>query len=278
MSRNSDPASLGGLTAVVTGGGGGIGGGVSRLLAEAGAAVVLNDLDADLADAAAADITAGGGSVHTVVGDIREQATVARLASEAAEFADGAVDILVNNVGDYRPGGLFLRSDEDQWDAQYAITLQHVFRVTHAFLPSMVGRGSGAIVNTSTVEAFRACPHNSVYTAFNAGVSAFTKTLAIEVGKDGVRVNAIAPDMADTLQTPAEAMLRGRDPELIQSWIPLGRFGQPADFAKVVLFLASDMSGFVTGQTIMVDGGTLAASGWYGRYGKKGWTNLPDQP
>ena len=142
----------------------------------------------------------------------------------------------------------------------------------------MVARGTGAIVNTSTVEAFRACPHNSVYTAFNAGVSAFTRTLAVEVGKDGVRVNAIAPDMADTLQTPAEAMLRGRDPDLIESWIPLGRFGQPADFAKVVLFLASDMSSFVTGQTIMVDGGTFAASGWYGRYKKKGWNHLPDQP
>lgn len=269
---------LEGLTAVVTGGGGGIGGGVSRLLARAGAAVVLNDLDAQLAASAAGDIEAAGGTVHTVVGDIRQKATVARLAAEAAEFAGGAIDILVNNVGDYRPGGLFLGSDEDQWDAQYAITLQHVFRVTHAFLPSMVEAGGGAIVNTSTVEAFRACPHNSVYTAFNAGVSAFTRTLAVEVGKDGVRVNAIAPDMADTLQTPAESMLRGRDPDLIQSWIPLGRFGQPLDFAKVVLFLASDMSAFITGQTIMVDGGTLAASGWYGRHGKKGWTNLPDSP
>jgi 2-hydroxycyclohexanecarboxyl-CoA dehydrogenase len=272
------PTPLAGRTAVVTGGGGGIGGGVSRLLAEAGAAVVLNDLDAELAAAAAGDIEAGGGSVLTVVGDIRERSTVARLTEEAIEFGGGSIDILVNNVGDYRPGGLFLSSDEDQWDAQYAITLQHVFRVTHAFLPTMLQRGGGAIVNTSTVEAFRACPHNSVYTAFNAGISAFTRTLAVEVGKDGVRVNAIAPDMADTLQTPAEAMLRGRDPELIQSWIPLGRFGVPADFASVVLFLVSDSASFITGQTIVVDGGTLAASGWYGRYQKQGWTNLPDQP
>lgn len=269
---------LEGATAVVTGGGGGIGGGVSRLLAEAGAAVVLNDIDAELAAAAAADIETAGGSVLTVIGDIRERSTVDRLTAEALEFGGGGIDVLVNNVGDYRPAGLFLTSDEDQWDAQYAITLQHVFRVTHAFLPSMVAQGRGAIVNTSTVEAYRACPNNSVYTAFNAAISAFTRTLAVEVGGDGVRVNAIAPDMADTLQTPAESMLRGRDPELVQSWIPLGRFGQPADFARVVVFLASDMSSFVTGQTIMVDGGTLAASGWYGRYGKKGWTNLPDQP
>ena len=84
--------------------------------------------------------------------------------------------------------------------------------------------------------------------------------------------------MADTLQTPADAMLRGRDPELIKSWIPLGRFGLPEDYAEVVLFLASDVSSYVTGHTIPVDGGTLAASGWYGRYQKKGFTNLPDNP
>ena len=84
--------------------------------------------------------------------------------------------------------------------------------------------------------------------------------------------------MANTLQTPLESMMRERDPALVQSWIPLGRFGQPEDFARVVLFLASDMSSFVTGQTIMADGGTMAASGWYGRYQKKGWTNLPSAP
>jgi NAD(P)-dependent dehydrogenase (short-subunit alcohol dehydrogenase family) len=186
--------------------------------------------------------------------------------------------VLVNNVGDYRPNGLFTRTDEEQWDAQYAVTLQHVFRCSHAFVPIMQANGGGAIVNNSTVEAMRGIPYNSIYSAFNAGVIAFTKSLAVEVGRDGIRVNAIAPDMADTLQTPADAMLRGRDPALIKSWIPLGRFGLPEDYAKVVLFLASDLSSYVTGHTIPVDGGTIAASGWYGRHGKKGFTNLPDNP
>ncbi|MEE3251041.1 MAG: SDR family oxidoreductase, partial [Actinomycetota bacterium] len=99
-----------------------------------------------------------------------------------------------------------------------------------------------------------------------------------EVGKDGIRVNCIAPDMADTLQTPGDSMLRGRDPQLIRSWIPLGRWGQPLDYAKVMLFLAGDLSSFMTGNTLMVDGGTMAASGWYGRASGSGWTNLPDQP
>jgi NAD(P)-dependent dehydrogenase (short-subunit alcohol dehydrogenase family) len=150
--------------------------------------------------------------------------------------------------------------------------------MTHALLPAMVEHGRGSIVNVSTVEAMRGIPSHAVYSAFNAGIVAFTKSLAVEVGRHGVRVNAIAPDMADTLQTPADSMLRGRDPELISSWIPLGRFGQPEDYGDVVVFLAGDDARYVTGQTIPVDGGTLAASGWYGRADGKGWTNLPDQP
>ena len=142
----------------------------------------------------------------------------------------------------------------------------------------MQAQRSGAIINNSTVEAMRGIPYNAVYSAMNAGVIAFTKSLAIEVGRDNIRVNCIAPDMADTLQTPAEAMLRGRDPELIGSWIPLGRFGVPDEYGNVILFLASDLASFVTGHVIPVDGGTMAASGWYGRYKKKGFTNLPDQP
>jgi NAD(P)-dependent dehydrogenase (short-subunit alcohol dehydrogenase family) len=268
---------LEGKVAVVTGGGAGIGGGISRLFAAAGATVVVNDIDADLAGQVAADVEPPG-RVVTVVGDIRERATIDRLRDIALDTGHGRVDILVNNVGDYRPNGLFVRTDEDQWDAQYAITLQHVFRCTHAFVPVMQAQGGGTIVNNATVEALRGIPYNTVYSAFNAGVVAFTRSLAVELGRDGIRVNAIAPDMADTLQTPAEAMLRGRDPELVKSWIPLGRFGVPDDYAQVVLFLASDASRYVTGHTMPVDGGTLAASGWYGRYGKKGFTNLPDNP
>ena len=142
----------------------------------------------------------------------------------------------------------------------------------------MADAGRGSIVNVSTVEALRGAPGNAVYSAFNAGVIAFTKSMAVELGRDGVRVNAIAPDLADTLQTPAESMLRGRDPEMVAHWLPLGRFGRPDDFGDVALFLASDLARFVTGQVIAVDGGTSAASGWYLRSDGRGWTNLPDQP
>ncbi|NUU20966.1 MAG: SDR family oxidoreductase [Streptomycetaceae bacterium] len=273
-----DPEPLAGRVAVVTGGGAGIGGGVSRLLARAGALVVLNDIDAGYAEAAAKDITEAGGRAVTVVGDIREAETVARL-REAAVGAtpEGRVDILVNNVGDYRPSSTFLRSTEEDWQASHAINFEHVLRVTHALLPTIIEGGNGSIVNVSTVESLRGIPGCPVYSAYNAAVIAFTRSLAVDVARKGVRVNCIAPDMADTLQTPAAAMLRGRDPKLIGSWIPVGRFGEPADYANVVLFLASDASAYVTGHVIPVDGGTTAASGWYGKADGHGWTNLPDQ-
>jgi 2-hydroxycyclohexanecarboxyl-CoA dehydrogenase len=269
---------LEGQVAVVTGGGGGIGGAVTRLFGEAGAIVIVNDIDEDLARDAVDDVLAHDGRAISVVGDIRDPQTIDALYDAAVQAEHGRVDVLVNNVGDFRPGrGRFLKTGDEEWEAQYAITLQHVFRVTKKFLPIMVAQGKGAIVNNSTVEAIRGIPNLVAYSAFNAGVMAFTKSLAIDVGRSGVRVNCIAPDMADTLQTPAEAMLRGRHPELIKQWIPLGRFGAPEEYARVVLFLASDASSFVTGHTIPVDGGTMAASGWYGT-SDGGWTNLPDQP
>ena len=262
---------------VVTGGARGIGGAVSRRLAADGDLVVLNDVDVAAATATAAEIESAGGAVVVVGGDVTDDATVAALRAEVDRL--GRVDVLVNDVGDFRPASrTFLHSTPDQWQRLHELNLRHVLAVTHALLPTMVEAGRGAIVNNSTVEAFRGIPGHAVYSAYNAGVSAFTKSLAVEVGRYGVRVNAIAPDLADTDQTPAAAMLRGRSPDLVAHWLPLGRFGRPEDYAAVVAFLASDEARFVTGHTIPVDGGTLAASGWYGRADGKGWTNMPDRP
>jgi NAD(P)-dependent dehydrogenase (short-subunit alcohol dehydrogenase family) len=247
-------------------------------LGAAGATVVVNDIDPLLLEGAVAEVVANGGSALGVPGDIRRTETVTALVDAAASLADGRIDILVNNVGDYRPNGRFLKTGPDEWDALYALNIGHVLSVTRAIAPAMVERGAGSIVNVSTVEAFRGIPANAVYSAFNAAVNAFTRSLAVELGRDGVRVNAIAPDLADTLQTPVASMLRGRDPEMVRHWVPLGRFGQPDDYGDVVVFLASDMARFVTGHVIPVDGGTLAAGGWYLRSDERGWTNLPDAP
>lgn len=265
--------------AMVSGAGAGIGAGIARALAAAGATVVGNDLDAEALTAVAAAIDDAGGRLVPVVGDIRDPDVVAEFHRTGEEVAGGAVDVLVNNVGDFRPARRdFLASTEAQWQAMYEINLLHVLRCTHAVLPAMVDRGRGSIVNVSTVEAIRGIPANTAYSAFKAGVSAFTRSLAVEVGRDGVRVNAIAPDLTDTPQTPRHLMLRDRDPDLIETWIPMGRFGEADDCAAVVVFLAGSDARFVTGQTIPVDGGTLSASGWYRRADGKGWTNMPDRP
>ena len=263
---------------MVTGGALGIGGGISRRLAAAGAHVVLADIGAEAANATRDEIVSADGRCTVVVGDIRERETVAAVTETALGVADSRIDILVNNVGDFRPAArTFLHSTEEHWQTLYELNLLHVLRMCHAVLPAMVSRGRGAIVNNATVEAFRGIPYAAVYAAFNAGVVAFTRSLAVDVAQHGIRVNAIAPDLADTPQTPADSMLRGRDPSLIRTWIPVGRFGQPDDYAAVVQFLASDDARFVTGQTIPVDGGTLAAAGWYARADGKGWTNMPNE-
>lgn len=273
---HKDVSLSGPRTIVVTGGALGIGGGISRRFAHDGEHVVLVDINADAARHTADEIIAQGGRVTTLIGDITRDETVERLAA-LVEDECGHADVLVNNVGDFRPAkSFFAKSPREQWQRLHELNLWHVFTVTHSLLPGMISAGRGSIINVSTVEAFRGIPGNAVYSAYNAGVSAFTKSLAVELGPSGIRVNAIAPDLADTAQTSAELMLAGRDPALLRSWLPVGRFGTPEDFSGVVAFLASEDAAFITGHTIPVDGGTLAASGWYGKAGGRGWTNMPD--
>lgn len=262
----------------VTGGALGIGGAVSRRFAADGAHVVLLDIDRDAAERTAAEIAETGGDVSVVVADITVPEGIDALETGVRDAAGGRIDVLVNNVGDFRPTRrTFLRTDPEQWERMHRINFWHVLAATHRLAPTMVEQGSGAIVNVSTVEAFRGIPSNTVYSGYNAAVSAFTKSLAVELGSTGVRVNAIAPDLTDTPQTPAEAMLAGRDPGMLPSWIPVGRFGTPEDCANVVAFLASDDAAFITGHTIPVDGGTLAASGWFKQRSGPGWSNMPDE-
>ncbi len=268
---------LDGRVAVVTGGGDGIGGAISDVLAAAGAHVVVVDIDADLAVARVDGITSAGGSAQALVADVRDREQVADIARVATEVS-GHIDILVNNVGDYRPPGPFLSGDEEQWTAQYEINLLHVLRCSRAIVPGMVEQGSGSVINVSSVEGIRGYPHDPVYGAFKAAVNHFTRCLALDVASSGVRVNAIAPDVTQTAQVDYEKMV---PPELRDQWpiwVPIGRVGAPADNADVVLFLASDLSRFVTGHVIPTDGGTLVAGGWFRTSERGRWTNRPQNP
>ncbi len=264
---------LDGRVAVVTGGGDGIGGAVSRLFARHGALVEIAEVDPDRAARTLADIEADGGSVRAHVVDVTTEEGVARLA-DAVLTQHGHASVLVNNVGDYRPLVRFGESSPSSWQAMYDINLFHVFAVTRAFLQPMTEHGGGSIVNVHSVEGMRGYPGEPVYGAMKAAVAHFTTCLAVQVGRHGIRVNGIGPDLT---QTPQVDYLTGwEDAEhLWPSWAPVGRLGWPEDPARVALFLASDQSGFVTGHNIPVDGGTKAGGGWFFSPDERRFVNRP---
>jgi meso-butanediol dehydrogenase / (S,S)-butanediol dehydrogenase / diacetyl reductase len=266
--------------ALVTGGGGGIGAATAHLFAQHGAHVVIVDNDTALAQRTADEIATSGGSALAVITDVRDANQVAGLARTVLDRY-GRVNVLVNNVGHWlRHPGNFVDTDPQLWDELYQINLHHVFLVTHAFLPAMINQRAGAIVNVSSVEGLRGYPEDPVYAAFKAAVIHFTRSLAVQVGGDGVRVNGIGPDVTESLQVPYSQWLSAEEQIQWPQWVPVGRMGLPEDQARVILFLASDLSAFVTGHTIPTDGGTGAAGGWFrsSRRADRGWTNRPIAP
>ncbi len=266
--------SLAGRVAIVTGGGGGIGRGIAEAFAACGASVVLAEIDAGRARETAAAIEARGGRALPVVVDVQRGAEVERLVAATLE-AFGGVDILVNNVGHYLAARPFALSSEADWEALYAINLKHVFLCCRAVVPRLLEQGrGGSIINLSTIEAFRGIPDCAVYSAFNAGITGFTRSLALELAPDRIRVYAIAPETTETLQVQPSRWIPEKYRDRVPYFIPLGRFGRPDDAAGCALFLASELSAWVTGTTIHLDGGALAAGGFY-RVPQGGWTNTP---
>jgi NAD(P)-dependent dehydrogenase (short-subunit alcohol dehydrogenase family) len=252
---------LEGRVAVVTGGGTGIGGATARLFARQGAHVEIAEIDPALAEAAVADITAAGGSARAHVVDVCTEDGVAALA-EAVLAEHPHVQVLVNNVGDYRPLVRFRKSGPESWEAMYRVNFWHVVAVTHAFLESMIAGGGGSIVNVHSVEGMRGYPGDPVYGSMKAAVAKFTTDMAVSQGRNGIRVNGIGPDLTHTPQVDYLSGYEDHD-HLWESWAPVGRLGWPEDLARVALFLASDQSSFVTGHNVPVDGGTKAGGGWF---------------
>lgn len=261
--------------AVVTGGGDGIGGAISRLFAEHGARVEIADVDREHAARAVDDIAASGGRARSHVVDVRSEEDVATLKAAVLD-EHGRIDVLVNNVGDYRPLVRFLDSGPESWQAMYDINLGHLFSVTHAFLGPMIEGGGGSIVTVHSVEAMRGFPGEPVYAAMKAAAAHFTQSLAAGYGRKGIRCNGIGPDLIQTAQVDylGDEDDEDRDP-LWESWAPIGRVGWPQDVARVALFLASDLSSFVTGHNIPVDGGTLSQSGWFYSPSARRFVNRP---
>jgi NAD(P)-dependent dehydrogenase (short-subunit alcohol dehydrogenase family) len=259
--------------AVVTGGGDGIGGAISTLFAQHGALVEMAEIDPERAERTRRAIEEAGGRVRVHIVDVTDPSAVERMAADVLD-RHGRVDVLINNVGDYRPLVRFEASTPESWNDMYTVNLFHVFAVTRAFLGSMRERGRGSIVNIHSVEGLRGYPGDPVYAAMKAAVAHFTTSLAVSVGRYGVRVNGIGPDLT---QSPQVDYLNGFEDheELWSSWAPVGRLGWPEDQARVALFLASDQSGFVTGHNVPVDGGTKAGGGWFYSPSARRFVNRP---
>lgn len=242
---------LEGKTALITGAARGIGKAIALKFAQEGANVAFTDLNRDE-------------NMEATEKEIADLGVKAKgYASNAADFAQteevvaavkedfGSIDILVNNAG-ITKDGLMMRMTEAQWDAVIAVNLKSAFNFIHAVLPIMMRQRSGSIINMASVVGVHGNAGQSNYAASKAGLIALAKSVAQEMGPKGIRANAIAPGFIDT------AMTQALSDEIRKEWaakIPLRRGGTVADIANCATFLASDMSSYVSGQVIQVDGG-----------------------
>jgi len=246
---------LDGKVAIVTGSRQGIGRACAEVLAEAGAAVVINSHQhGEELEKVAETMRANGNKVQAVVADAAQRDGCQKLLDAALELG-GSVNILVNNAGGLVKRVPVAEFNEDHFQKVVEINLRTAFLMSHMVIPQMRKQGSGKIINLSSQAAHDGGgPGSAVYSSTKGGIWTFTKSLAKELGPEGIHVNCIAPGfIANTVFhntfTPKEIH------EKIIGKIPLGRHGQPDDVARVVLFLASDLSDYITGQTLEVNGG-----------------------
>lgn len=247
-----------GKTVLVTGGGVGIGRAIAEAFDAAGANVVIAEIDPANADAVEAALP----RARVIRCDVLKREVPEMLAKRIASES-GRLDVLVNNVGHFVHARPFALLGEDEIDEILDTNLGHALRMIRAMLPLLrnAGRGS-SIINVTSIEAYRGIPYCTVYAAGKTGLSGFTKSLALELAPEGIRINDIAPETTDTPQVALDFMIPPENRANLDKWIPLGRFGKPADCAGAALYLASPLASWVTGTAIHVDGGALAASGW----------------
>ena len=245
-------ARFSGKVAFITGGARGIGRATAQAFAAEGARVIVADVDADAAEATARAL--GGGAIGLGI-DVADPQSVKSVVATALSRAE-RIDVLVNNAGITRDASLLKTSDE-AWDAVIAVNLSGTFYMTREVAPHMVARGSGAIINASSIVGVYGNFGQSNYVATKSGVIGMTRVWARELGRKGVRVNVIAPGFIATDMTAKmpEDVLEG-----MKKKTPLGRLGTPEDVARAYVFLASDEASFINGQVLGVDGGLVAGT------------------
>jgi 3-oxoacyl-[acyl-carrier protein] reductase len=237
-------------SALVTGGSRGIGAAIAKTLAREGWAVGVNyRSDSEAAEAVVAEIAHAGGRAKALKGDIADRDTADAL-FKALEEEFGPVLVLVNNAG-VRADGLSPQIDDEDWARVIDTNLSAAFRLTRRALPPMIRARYGRVVNIASIVGQRANPGQANYAASKAGLVAMTKTVAAEVARRGVTVNAVAPGLIETDMTEGIA-------ENLLEHVPARRPGTPEDVAECVRFLASDGAGYVTGVCLTVDGGLTA--------------------
>ena len=235
--------------AIVTGSGQGIGQAIALKLAEAGATVVVNDIDEAASDVAE-EIKALNQQSQAILADVSSSPDVARMV-ETVIATYGKIDILVNNAGITRDQ-LVVRMSDEEWDEVLNINLRGVFLCTRAAVRHMMRQRWGRIISMASIVGVVGNPGQANYASAKAGIIGLTRTIAREVGSRGITANAIAPGFIDTEMTKN---LEGKRRQELIKRIPLGYLGTPRDVAEAVAFLASDEARYITGQVLNVDGG-----------------------
>lgn len=244
---------LDGKVVLITGASRGIGKGIAEIFVREGAKVAFSFLSSEeKARALEAELTSGGGTAKGFKSDASKFDQAQKLVDDiVAEF--GTIDVVINNAGITRDN-LLMRMSEEHWDEIMDVNLKSVFNLTKAVMRTMLKARSGSIINMSSVVGVKGNAGQSNYAASKAGIIGFTKSVAAELGSRNIRCNAVAPGFIETEMTGA------LDEKVVDEWraaIPLKRGGSPDDVANLCLFLASDMSTYITGQVINVDGGML---------------------
>jgi NAD(P)-dependent dehydrogenase (short-subunit alcohol dehydrogenase family) len=245
--------------AVITGGASGIGRATAILFAREGAAVAILDIDQELGQSAVKEAEAAGGRATFIACDVTK-AEDCRHAVEAAVAAFGGLDILFNNAGIIRRADV-ITTTEAEWDRIMDVNVKSIFLMSKYAIPQMEKRGGGTIVNSSSGWGMKGGGNAISYCASKGAVTNMTRAMAIDHGKQGIRVNAVCPGDTDTPMLRSEAKQLGQsEKEFLAAAAsrPLGRYAQPVEIARSVLFLASEASSYITGAALVVDGGGLA--------------------
>jgi NAD(P)-dependent dehydrogenase (short-subunit alcohol dehydrogenase family) len=244
-----------GQVALITGGGGGIGKATALRLASEGARIVVTDYNREFAEAAVKEVVASGGKAMALTLDVGDPKAV-DAACSAAVTEYGRLDVVVCAAG-IRASKPLAAADHTfaEWEKVLEVNLLGAFYPASSGSRHMVSVGKGSIVMLSSINAVRAAPGQVAYNAAKAAVISMTQTFAIELARRGVRVNAVLPAQIDT---PLTAMITGEKRTMREEQIPIGRFGKPEEVAAAIAFLASDDASFITGTTLLVDGGRFA--------------------